>query len=113
MTHGPAQGKGDLCSAGTRVGCPDLLEAIEQRATVAVHVAGHIHSGYGCFASDKEAGGAKLYVNASTCTGKYNPTNPPVVFDVPPVTKLRSAMQHLKSDGASGAEVGASHAASC
>mmetsp|Transcript_4403 Transcript_4403/g.11997 ORF Transcript_4403/g.11997 Transcript_4403/m.11997 type:complete len:274 (+) Transcript_4403:64-885(+) len=85
MTHGPPHGVGDLCDHGARVGCPDLLEAIRSRA-VSVSLAGHIHEDYGA----RQQGGT-LYINASTCTLRYRPTNPPIVFDLPPPRELREA----------------------
>lgn len=77
VTHGPALGHGDQCSDGARAGCVDLLETIQTRVRPAVHVAGHIHEGYGVTTD-----GATTYINASTCTLRYRPTNPAVVWDV-------------------------------
>jgi len=85
ITHGPAAGHGDRCSSGIRAGCEDLLTEIQSRS-ILVAVAGHIHEGYG-MSSD----GVTLYLNASTCTHSYRPTNPPIVFDAPPVAMLREA----------------------
>ena len=90
MTHGPPYGRGDQTHAhrghsGERVGCQDLRRAIEQRS-VSVSVAGHVHEGYGV-----SHDGATLYVNASTCTHDYRPTNLPIVFDAPPPAELRAA----------------------
>lgn len=85
MTHGPPHGFGDLCSTGKRAGCQELLQAIRCR-TVPVHISGHIHEGYGVDRDERT-----VYVNASTCTLKYQPLNPPVVFDLPPVEELRQA----------------------
>lgn len=87
MTHGPPHGYGDRTSRCTRVGCEELRKAIEQRS-VSVSLAGHIHEGYGCTADD-----ATLYVNASTCTHDYRPSNAPIVFDVPPPAELRAATE--------------------
>ena len=36
-----------------------------------------IHTGYGVTCEDGTA-----FVNASTCTSAYKPTNPPIVFDL-------------------------------
>lgn len=85
MTHGPPHGFGDLCSHGARVGCEELLRVIKRRA-VPVHISGHIHEGYGVTRDE-----GTVYVNASTCTLRYAPTNPPIVFDLPPVAELRQA----------------------
>lgn len=84
VTHGPPMGHNDKCRDG-RLGCEDLAAAIRERQ-VPVSVAGHIHEGYGC-SSD----GVTLYINASTCTSGYRPTNAPVVFDAPPAAQLRRA----------------------
>jgi len=64
MTHGPPLGIGDKTFLGKRAGCDHLLSAVRQRP-VTVHVAGHIHEGYGTVAD-----GDVLFVNASTCTLK-------------------------------------------
>ncbi|CAJ1403538.1 unnamed protein product [Effrenium voratum] len=83
MTHGPAQGILDHCNSGLHAGCEDLLTAIKQRE-IPVHVSGHIHEGYGCTEVGKT-----LFINASTCTFSYRPTNAPIVFDLPPPELLR------------------------
>jgi predicted phosphodiesterase len=87
MTHGPPHGFGDVVDVSKRAGCEDLRRAIDQRPSIAVVVAGHVHEGYGC-----RADGARLQVNASTCTHGYRPSNPPIVFDAPPPEQLRTAM---------------------
>jgi len=78
ITHGPPLGRGDKCSNGDFAGCEDLLCEVQQRIRPRVHVFGHIHEGYG-YTSD----GSTLYINASTCTLNYIPTQPPIVFDLP------------------------------
>lgn len=92
MTHGPPSGYGDQCSSGKHAGCEELRAAIEQRA-ISVNVSGHIHDAYGCAAD-----GVTLYVNASTCTSGYRPTNRPIVFDLPPPAQLRSATKRLAEE---------------
>lgn len=59
-------------------GCVDLLNTVQRRVKPRYHVYGHIHEGYGI-----KTDGTTTYVNASTCTKSYEPTNPPIVFDVP------------------------------
>ena len=77
ITHGPPLGFGDTELAGGRnVGCEDLLERIDELSLQA-HVFGHIHEGYGVY----QRRGARL-VNASTCTERYEPINPPVVIEL-------------------------------
>jgi Icc-related predicted phosphoesterase len=89
MTHGPAFGMRDTNSSGAPCGCADLLRAIRARA-VPVAVCGHIHEGYGVSADR-----GTLFVNASTCTRSYKPSNPPIVFDLPPVAALREATEAM------------------
>jgi len=54
----------------------DLLHRIEQLSLKA-HIFGHIHEGYGEYVH----GNTRL-VNASTCTARYVPTNPPIILDI-------------------------------
>jgi len=85
VTHGPPLGRGDRVigpkrpgGGDLRVGCVDLLDEVQARVRPRVHVFGHVHEGYGA-TSD----GTTDFINASTCTFSYQPTNPPVVLDVP------------------------------
>eukprot|EP00298_Acanthocystis_sp_HF-20_P030597 c980_g1_i1.p1 GENE.c980_g1_i1~~c980_g1_i1.p1 ORF type:complete len:290 (+),score=104.97 c980_g1_i1:36-872(+) len=78
ITHGPPVGYGDRCASGHRAGCVDLLATIQERVNPLYHISGHIHEGYGV-----KADGLTTYINASTCTFNYRPTNPPIVFDLP------------------------------
>jgi Icc-related predicted phosphoesterase len=80
LTHGPPVGHGDLCSSGNRAGCVDLLREIETRVRPIVHIFGHIHEGYGAWASPHCP---TTFINASICTLQYNPTQGAIVFDVP------------------------------
>jgi predicted phosphodiesterase len=75
VVHGPPHGILDRTHAGVSAGCEEL----ERRLREMVHppklvVFGHIHEGYGI-----ETRGATTYVNASSCTRRYAPTNPPIV----------------------------------
>lgn len=77
VTHGPPAGHGSRCwGSGFDAGCEDLLHRV-RRLRPRAHVFGHIHEGYGA-TSD----GVTTFINASTCTLKYTPTNAPIVFDV-------------------------------
>jgi predicted phosphohydrolase len=76
ITHGPPRGHGDALPNGARVGCPELLAAV-RRVRPRLHVFGHIHEGYGVTRDEHTT-----YVNASTCTLSYAPTNAPVVIDL-------------------------------
>ena len=75
VTHCPPLGILDT-ARGEHLGCADLSAAIQRRPP-RVHIFGHIHEGYGT-----EQRGETLFVNASTCTRAYEPTNPPIVIDV-------------------------------
>ena len=77
ITHGPPQGVGDTsCIGGSNVGCRDLLDRIDELRLKA-HIFGHIHEGYGSYQRDDTT-----LINASTCTERYEPTNPPVIFEL-------------------------------
>jgi Icc-related predicted phosphoesterase len=76
VTHGPPAGILDRCADGRRVGCEDLLAAV-QRVRPRLHVFGHIHEAYG----EIEVGGTR-FVNACACTLSYVPTQPPIVVDL-------------------------------
>jgi len=79
ITHGPCLGHGDLlCPSGLRSGCVDLLQTVTQRVKPLFHIAGHIHEGYGATTN-----GTTTFIQASTCTYDYKPTNPPILFDLP------------------------------
>lgn len=79
ITHGPPKNIGDEVSLGFRLynaGCVDLLHRIDQLKLTA-HVFGHIHEGYGEYLR-----GTTRLINASTCSVRYRPTNPPIVLDI-------------------------------
>ncbi|KAL3884291.1 hypothetical protein ACJMK2_024439 [Sinanodonta woodiana] len=78
ITHGPPIGYGDRCFDGQHVGCVELLSTVQQRVRPKYHLFGHIHEDYGM-----KTDGYTTFINASICTVKYRPTNPPVVFDIP------------------------------
>jgi len=94
ISHGPPWGLGDLCDHGERVGCEHLADALRSRI-VPVCVAGHIHEGYGAIED-----GHMLFVNASTCTLRYVPSNPPIVFDLPPAAELHKALAEVRGAAA-------------
>lgn len=76
VTHGPPFGIGDLTEDRRSTGSHGLMEAVE-RVKPRVHAFGHIHHGYGMAVK-----GPTLFLNASTCTEEYKPTNPPIVLDL-------------------------------
>lgn len=81
VTHGPPYGILDEAPRDwgqfENVGCEDLLARIKELTNLKLHVFGHIHHAYGM----KEIDGVK-FVNASTCTEAYAPTNPPIVIEL-------------------------------
>ena len=78
ITHGPPYGHGDMTVRNSVVGCVDLLMRVRE-VEPKFHIFGHIHEGYGITRSDDIY--RTRFVNASTCTVKYKPTNPPLVFE--------------------------------
>ncbi|MEZ9368718.1 metallophosphatase domain-containing protein [Shewanella sp. 10N.286.51.B2] len=76
ITHGPAYRHLDENLEGKHVGCNDLLSAV-QRVKPQFHVCGHIHEGYG-----RESDGITTFINASSCTRRYIPSNAPMLFVV-------------------------------
>lgn len=76
ITHGPPNGILDRCSDGRRVGCEELLDKVRD-IKPKIHVFGHIHEAYGTHQTADT-----LFINASTCTLQYEPTNKPIVVDL-------------------------------
>ena len=80
ITHGPPQQIRDFVDnwrSPMNVGCEILRHQVENRIKPLLHVFGHIHGAYGV-AYIKDT----LYVNASTCTEQYYPTNKPIIIDL-------------------------------
>lgn len=77
ITHGPPHTILDHCDGG-HVGCEELLKRVNNLAynNLTHHIFGHIHEGYGTM----ERLGVKM-INASNCTGRYEPINKVVTFD--------------------------------
>ncbi|KAK1798615.1 hypothetical protein P4O66_006912 [Electrophorus voltai] len=79
MTHGPPLGFRDWVPKELqRVGCVELLNTVQRRVRPKLHTFGGIHEGYGIMTD-----GYTTFINASTCTVSFQPTNPPIVFDLP------------------------------
>lgn len=76
ITHCPPFGFLDECKRDNRVGCEELLSAVD-RIQPKLHVFGHIHEGYG-----RAKRGKTTLINASVCDKRYRPVNPPVVFNL-------------------------------
>lgn len=76
ITHGPPATILDYTEYDKiNVGCVDLLKRVNE-VKPKIHVFGHIHEGYGYRDID-----GIMFINASICTLRYKPTNPPVVVD--------------------------------
>ena len=80
ITHGPPNEARDFVNNWRQpirnVGCELLRFRVEQ-INPSVHIFGHIHEAYGIeYVKDI------LYVNASTCTERYVPSNKPIVVDL-------------------------------
>lgn len=92
MTHGPPVGHGDLTGGNNNVGCVELLNTVQKRVKPKFHVFGHIHEGYGV-TSDRYT----TFINASTCTRRYLPTNAPIVFDfIIPEGHTKEELLHME-----------------
>ncbi len=76
ITHGPPSGVGDRTAGGERVGCRDLLAAVE-RIRPRLHVFGHIHEGYGIYRQERTT-----FVNSSICGLSFQPENEPICIDL-------------------------------
>jgi Icc-related predicted phosphoesterase len=76
VTHGPAYGYVDsVVGEYTNLGCEKLIERIEQ-INPAIHICGHIHTGYGYQTNDKTH-----FINASVLNEQYVFSQKPITFD--------------------------------
>lgn len=75
ITHGPPYQILDRTSTGLEVGCHHLLDAVMDKKPK-MHVFGHIHESYGTTKINDI-----YFVNASTCTLRYKPSQCPIIFD--------------------------------
>ena len=84
VTHGPPFGILDYAQmSGDQVGCRDLMARLYQIKPL-IHSFGHIHESYGT----KEVPDLPtVFINASTCTLQYRPTNDPIVAVVEKVAE--------------------------
>lgn len=80
VTHGPPRGILDRTARGDEAGCPALRARLEALSSLRLHVFGHIHEAYG-ETGDALPRGVR-FVNASSCTLRYEPLNAPVVVDL-------------------------------
>lgn len=81
ITHGPPAHILDTIPKGNDVGCLDLWRRLEE-VKPKMHLFGHIHHSYGRREWAWWNGGFTEFVNASTCTERYKPTNAPIVVDL-------------------------------
>ena len=81
ITHGPAFRMLDHVPSGMMVGCEDLFNRIIE-VKPKIHASGHIHHARGA----KEFNDT-LFINASICTERYDPTNKPFVVEFDNETK--------------------------
>lgn len=80
ITHGPPLGIFDYVPQDRmHVGCYPLSVRVESLSKLKAHIFGHIHEGYGM--ARRESDGV-AFVNSSTCTERYEPTNPPIIIDL-------------------------------
>lgn len=82
ITHGPPAGVRDTVVTPfgeEQVGCVDLRSRLFELRNLKAHVFGHVHEGYG---SEVWENMGLRFVNASTCNGRFQPSNLPIVFDL-------------------------------
>lgn len=78
ITHGPPKGILDISVySGEQCGCEHLFHKVME-VEPKYHIFGHIHY----YGGQTVKVGDTTFVNASTCTEQYNPTNSPVVVDI-------------------------------
>lgn len=81
ITHGPPNEIRDFVSnwrqGDMNVGCELLRYELDNRLKPSLHVFGHIHGAYGAVYNRET-----LYVNASICTERYEPSNKPIIVDL-------------------------------
>ena len=77
LTHGPPMYKLDWSSSEQQyIGCENLRNKVEE-IKPKYHIFGHIHSGYGYTRNEYTS-----FINASTCTEQYEPTNKSICFEL-------------------------------
>ena len=77
ITHGPPNKILDQTYFGDYAGCQTLIKKIYNLEHLKAHIFGHIHEGYSV-----ENNHGIQFVNASTCTLAYQPTNRPIIIEV-------------------------------
>lgn len=78
ITHGPAHGILDQSGRGfEHLGCEELMDVIDNRLQLQLHVCGHIHGGYGRVTKRRTT-----FVNASVLNESYHLQNEPIIVDI-------------------------------
>lgn len=77
VTHTPPLGIQDRVIGGCQVGCADLRRRLLELRDLRLHAFGHIHEDYGATELEDCS-----FVNASICTIRYQPVNPPVIVEL-------------------------------
>ncbi|OQS03991.1 calcineurin-like phosphoesterase [Thraustotheca clavata] len=78
ITPQPPLGVLDTIFTGHHIGDKELLKAVVSYLRPAYHVFGKAQESYG-----HKKLGATTFINAATCTAMRQPTNPPIVLDIP------------------------------
>jgi Icc-related predicted phosphoesterase len=77
ITHGPPKGIRDYAPACGSVGCEELLSRVTALKNLKLHVFGHIHHSHGTSTLNEVT-----FINASTCTESYKPSNVPITIEL-------------------------------
>ena len=78
LTHGPIYGYLDKTRAGESVGCPYLLNKLNELTDLKLFQCGHIHEAYGSF----QFADGPLLINASVLNLSYNMANVPFELEI-------------------------------
>lgn len=90
VCHGAAKDILDRCNYSNakypqNAGCELLRHRIEELGRLPLFIHGHIHESRG---ADYRTLLPTTIINASTCTAQYKPTNPPILLEMDPQTKM-------------------------
>lgn len=78
ITHGPILGYFDKVKYGGKVGCPYLLESVQNLSELKLFVCGHIHEAYGMLQQED----GPIIVNASLLNENYYMVNEPILLEL-------------------------------
>ena len=76
ITHGPPEETLDVNDRGDLCGCASLRHHVDKIKPL-IHTFGHVHEHYGVLMRN-----GTTFVNASTCTRRYVPSNKPIVISL-------------------------------